>query len=509
MRLQDERKALLMKNRLIGLLILLCAALTESTAQSDLSAFFADANTLLQTSVSAEKVDYTQMSSGEMLSSLIAFIENFEYETISGQEQKAYLLNAYNILVLGEVVENYPVSNLLKVYGFFDQQNVIVAGEKVSLNAFEKDLFVKFPDARLHFALSCAALSCPPIAPFAYQPDQLDEQLDVRTKLALDDTEFLRVDEAQSKLGLSQIFNWYESDFGNDSELRTFINTHRSTPVPDEYKKNYYPYDWTLNDANLQVGNNAARYVVSSTRPKGTVEAKWFNNLYSQQIPSTGRQENYFTSLLGVLYGLTDRVNVGFDLRHRLVSFDAEPAGAFGAFSAGLLQSRNALATFGPKIRVAPNVKWPNMSIQSAIWFPIADQLEGDGEVPWLDWSSPTWFTQLWNDFNIGADWAFFLELDIIWEDMGNASETNKFSTPLTGIVSYFPTPKSTLYTLASIAPTWKPTADYFAQAGLGAKYQVHRNFEVELLYTYFTNQFLIDNQGRASTFNIGFRYSN
>ena len=503
--------SLRMKYRALNLVVFLVTSCLSIVAQTNLADFFSKSDVFLKEVVNAQKVDYLQVAQSEQLTPLLKFIADFDYDQIGGEEQKAYLLNAYNLLVIGEVVENYPVQNLLKVYGFFEQQNVVVRGETVSLNKFEKDIFSKFPDARLHFALSCAALSCPPLAPFAYQPDNLDAQLDRRSSLALDDPEFLKVDATTNQVGFSQIFKWYEKDFGNDNELRDFVNTHRSTALPENYRKNFYPYDWTLNDANLQLTNNASRYVVSSTRPKGTVEAKWFNNLYSQQIPSSGRQENYFTSQLGFLYGLTDRLNVGFDLRYRLVSFASEPAGAFGAFGSNLLQSRNTLATFGPKIRIAPNEKWPNMSIQSALWFPLTDQLEGGGEAPWLDWSSPTWFTQVFNDFSIGGDWAFFLEVDVVWEDigLGNPDETNRFSTPVTGILSYFPTPKSTLYALTNFAPIWKPTADYYAQAGLGAKYQLHRNFEIELLYSYFTNQFLIDNQGRASTFNIGFRYSN
>lgn len=497
-------------NKFVGLLILLVSSGSVLQAQdlSSLADFHQQTDQLLKEVVQGEKVNYPLIDR-EKLGTLVKYTETASLQGKSDSEKKAFYINAYNLQVLKGVVDNYPLSSVQKIPEFFERQEHRFLGRSYSLNSFEKELLTTYPDARLHFALSCAAVSCPPLAGHAFMPEVLDQQLDERSTMALNDARFLRVEEG--KLALSQIFRWYAGDFGGNREnIVAFINQYREEKLDASTSLGYYPYDWTLNDANLQDANNAARYVVSSTRPKGTIEAKWFNNLYTQQI--SGRQESYFTSQLGVLYGLSDRVNVGFDVRQRYVAFHPEPSGAFDAFSSTPLQSRSAIATIGPKVRVAPNIKWPNFSIQSAVWFPLVDELEGGDNLPWLDWSSPTWFTQIWNDFSIGSSYAFFLELDLFWEDIslsGAEDATNRFVTPITGILSYFPTPKSTLYGLANFAPIWTPNADYWSQAGLGAKYQIHQNFEIELLYTYFFNQFLIEQSGRASTFNIGFRYSN
>jgi len=99
------------------------------------------------------------------------------------------------------------------------------------------------------------------------------------------------------------------------------------------------------------------------------------------------------------------------------------------------------------------------------------------------------------------------LEVDLFIEDIGSG-DLNRFSTPGTVIFSYFPNSKTTFYALGSYSPFWQDTFDYFAQGGLGFKYQVSPDFEIELLYTDFTNKFLSNSGGQASTFNIGFRYS-
>ncbi|MFK7934541.1 MAG: hypothetical protein AB8G22_13610, partial [Saprospiraceae bacterium] len=67
---------------------------------------------------------------------------------------------------------------------------------------------------------------------------------------------------------------------------------------------------------------------------------------------------------------------------------------------------------------------------------------------------------------------------------------------------------KTTLYALGGFSPYWQSDFDYFAQAGLGAKYQFTPNVEIELLYTAFTNEFLQSINGDAATYNLGFRFN-
>ncbi|MEL7376035.1 MAG: hypothetical protein AAFN65_03675, partial [Bacteroidota bacterium] len=114
------------------------------------------------------------------------------------------------------------------------------------------------------------------------------------------------------------------------------------------------------------------------------------------------------------------------------------------------------------------------------------------------------------NDFSIGNNFSFFAEVDVVLEDIGaeEAGRINRLSTPLTGIFSYFPTPKATLYGLASYSPYWQADFDYFYQLGAGAKYQFTPKFELELLATAFDNQFLSSVNGNAGTVNLGLRFN-
>ncbi|MEO1714190.1 MAG: DUF547 domain-containing protein [Bacteroidota bacterium] len=411
----------------------------------------------------------------------------------------------------------------MELFNFFDPQKVTVAGIPLSLSKLENELLLDvYSDARLHFVLVCGAIGCPPITDFAYRPELLEDQLEQQTRLAINNPEFIKA--SGSQVELSEIFKWYANDFGgNKVAVLSFINSYRIEPIPADAKVSYYTYDWSLNDTQSDQaintkgqGNNASRYVVSSTINNGTFEVKIFNNLYTQRTGQPGAltdRATFFTTDVSVLYGLTSRLNVGLNTRFRRVRNDRLPSNPLSVFSGDLADgetNRQGLTAIGPQIRYAPVDKWQNFSIQSTFVFPLGDQLTGDGERPFIDWDGATWWTQIFNDFSIGNSFSLFTEIDFLWEDIGSSANgrINRISTPATVIFSYNPTKKITVYGLSGFSPFWQSEFDYFYQNGVGFKYQFTRNFELELLYTDFSNRFLETTGGQAATYNLGIRFN-
>ena len=83
----------------------------------------------------------------------------------------------------------------------------------------------------------------------AYIPSEIESQLNKQTALAINNPDFIKVNDKKKKVQFSQIFEWYTSDFtaGNKS-LIDFVNIYKTNPIPNKYKSSYYTYDWTLND---------------------------------------------------------------------------------------------------------------------------------------------------------------------------------------------------------------------------------------------------------------------
>lgn len=527
-----HRKACIVTKVFSTVLLLFVLLTAQVSAQTNgLRPFYAAAEQLLDQYVEDGLVDYAALKKSGVLNPIVEQIAKAETDRLSPQEREAFLINAYNMLVIHEVLLNYPVASVMDIKSFFDAKTITVSGKRMSLNMLEKELILKaYKDPRLHFVLVCGALDCPPIIARPYRPETLDAQLNHQTRLALDDEQFIRI--SPEGVELSQIFNWYATDFGGSKkEVLNFINQYKTDAIDAALKVGYYEYNWSLNQGSHRSGSierksaplqangiasssdaNAFRYVVSSTIAKGTYETKLFNNLYSQE--AGGERASFFTSTLSAIYGLTDRINIGFDARYRRVRYDPTGEANNLAVLASLganSQFRQGLTGFGPKVRIAPFVRLPNFSVQSTYLISTQENASGSlNDQRFIDFDGDTWITQLFNDFDIGSRFSVFTELDFILEDIGSPEKgrSNRASTPVTGIFSYFPNPKTTFYVLGSYSPFWQTDFDYFTQVGAGAKYQITPNFELELLATQFSNAFIKGVDGSASTVNLGVRYN-
>lgn len=489
-----------------------------SNAQvSNLDQFFQKTDLLLLSHVKDGKVDYESIKEKLTFQELITFIENADLTGKDESTVKAFRINAYNLLVINQILEIYPTTSVQEKAGFFDRAKYMIEGESMTLNTYEKTKMLKqFDDPRFHFVLVCGAKGCPPIINEAYKPGNLDALMNRQTKLALNDDMFVQKKE-NGAVGLSQIFVWYASDFGNSAKnILAYINNYREQEAKSI--DSYYDYDWALNGQKVlvtsQKDKSANRYVVSAAIPQGTYEFKIFNNLYSQTIGNEsngGSRSTFYTAAISALYGLTNRFNVGIAGRYRFVRNDGLPSSPLAAFTFEKSnQNRTGLTALGPQIRYAPFPALKNFSIQSTFTFPIGKELAGNNEQPYIDWNGAVFHTQFFNDFTLSRSFSFFAEVDLLIEDIGFKVEDHSFrvSTPLVGIFSYFPTPKSTIYAISGFSPFWQQDFDYFYQVGLGSKYQISSSFEVELLYTYFQNKYLSSNDGSAATYNLGLRYS-
>jgi len=231
--------------------IIIGAILVFGFSTANLTEFTEGTNQLLEGHVKDGLVDYQALDKNpSSVKALYQQIGNMSLAEASDAEKKAFYINAYNIITIHQIIQNYPVKSPMDINGFFDKTKHQVAGESLTLNQLEKERLLKNHfDPRAHFVLVCAALSCPPLADFAYQVEQLDEQIEEKTRQALNSPEFIRVDEDKKEVLVSKIFDWYKSDFTQDqSSVLAYINQYRDEKIPGSYKVGYYEYDWSLND---------------------------------------------------------------------------------------------------------------------------------------------------------------------------------------------------------------------------------------------------------------------
>lgn len=204
-----------------------------------------------------------------------------EFEAWPEQERLAFWINAYNAITLERIIDHYPIKKGGVIAGFRYPHNSIrqipgvwkkltntVMGEEITLDSIEHDMLrAKFKEPRIHVALVCAALSCPPLRNEAFVAGRLDEQLDDQSRRFLSNDTRFRIDRAKKRVYLSAILDWFGKDFAGIYNTGGKIAAHSKTEgaaleyasryVSDEdvqfilsenYSVTFLDYDWTLNE---------------------------------------------------------------------------------------------------------------------------------------------------------------------------------------------------------------------------------------------------------------------
>jgi hypothetical protein len=249
---------------LTGFIIICCINLVYSQENHQL---FTE---ILQQYVHDGRVDYKNLKEDKRLDDYIKKLSIANPDTIENKNDRfAFWINAYNAYTLKVVCDNYPVksikdlstgtsvlANLLNTT-VWDRELVIINHQKMTLNHVEHDIIRPiFNDPRAHFALVCAAISCPPLRSVAYEGFKLDNQLSDQGRVFFNypDQNYFLLDKKEAHL--SKIMDWYSKDFGKTDEdvllyLTKFLpdkiaNAIRSNP--GDWKIEYNEYDWSLNE---------------------------------------------------------------------------------------------------------------------------------------------------------------------------------------------------------------------------------------------------------------------
>lgn len=168
-------------------------------------------------------------------------------------ERFAYWANAYNGFIVRIMIRNYPLSSIRDLNGslvdrVWFRNFIKIEGAVYSLNDIEHNILrPKFEDARVHAAINCASISCPPLFNKAFEAKTLDSQLDYVTKKWINDP--TRNKLTSEKVEISKIFSWFSKDFtkGNQTVI-DFLNKYSEVKINADADISYLDYDWGINN---------------------------------------------------------------------------------------------------------------------------------------------------------------------------------------------------------------------------------------------------------------------
>lgn len=200
-------------------------------------------------------VDYDGIALDPRLDDFLGQLASTTPESLTTPaEEKAFYINAYNAIAIHGILNGQSPDSFFGRSRFFKRMRVDVLGEPLSLEDIEHRRLRLMGDARIHFAIVCASLSCPRLSSRAYLPETLDTQLDAAAELFLNDATRNVFDSNRRVAYVSRIFEWFEEDFVAESGslqafLARFVTDQSSARLlrADSFDINYREYDWSLN----------------------------------------------------------------------------------------------------------------------------------------------------------------------------------------------------------------------------------------------------------------------
>lgn len=222
---------------------------------------------LLQDHVNEGAVNYKALAKDDRLNRYLAQIAATDPSQLSDRDsQLAFWINAYNAYTLRLVASVPTAETIREIDGVgirqdasqakpWDHPFATVGGVDYTLNHIENDIIrPQFKDPRIHFALVCAAYSCPRLREEAYTADRLDQQLDEQGTWFMSQRN--EIDPRTRTAKLSQIFNWFSEDYGSDQNetlrfIADFVPIRAANSLRNEARRwtiTYLEYDWSLND---------------------------------------------------------------------------------------------------------------------------------------------------------------------------------------------------------------------------------------------------------------------
>ena len=186
------------------------------------------------------------------LDNLLAEWSKVDPDSLSRTESTAFLINLYNAVMIDQVLEHYPINSVRDIgllpFAVFRRDIIALNGEKVSLDEIEKGRLLKdYFDPRIHFAVNCASISCPPLRATPYTGGTLDQQLEEQTRLFAESPHAARIGEDGETTYYSELFKWYQDDFPGENPA-VYLNRFRDEPLPVENRVGWIDYDWNLNE---------------------------------------------------------------------------------------------------------------------------------------------------------------------------------------------------------------------------------------------------------------------
>ena len=206
-------------------------------------------------------VDYNSIAKDSGFSEYVQSLQTARVEELSRDGQLAFWINGYNAVTIDKVIKKKPKKSVRETFipgvwtatKFFTSREHIVAGKRLSQDDIEHEILRKqFKDPRIHFAIICASMGCPPLPRIAYTEENVQTRLEEETRKYLNSPRGTRIDRAENTLHMSKLFDWFATDFIQKSGstlafMQPYLHEEVLIFLERDPMISYLEYNWALN----------------------------------------------------------------------------------------------------------------------------------------------------------------------------------------------------------------------------------------------------------------------
>ncbi len=215
---------------------------------------------LLQKHVKGGLIDYSSLHHDtRLLKQAVNEIKHISPDRISTAEaQLSFWINSYNLLVVQNVVDHYPLSSINDLPETARLREFVVGGKAYSLENIENwEIRPRLTGTNVKalFTICSGARGYPRIGYHALDPTHFQDEIRTATEAFVNNPENVFYDSNTSAFYLSLFFKWNENLLVTDYDSTfSFANDYLNADLrldlqSNKIKKTYLPsFDWRLND---------------------------------------------------------------------------------------------------------------------------------------------------------------------------------------------------------------------------------------------------------------------
>lgn len=200
----------------------------------------------------------------DILDQYISALWNADFDGLSRDGKLALLINAYNAFTIRLILDHWEDGALQSIEDIATSERWgavrwTIGPKTLSLNQIEhEEIRLNFIEPRIHFALVCAAVGCPPLRNEAYVGDRIEEQLEDQARYIHAHKTWFDFDGKGNTVRLTSLYKWYRDDFEQVAGSVLNFAARYAEPLRQGLQRGGRPsrtwidYDWALNDVGYR-----------------------------------------------------------------------------------------------------------------------------------------------------------------------------------------------------------------------------------------------------------------